>query len=359
MPRRTKPAPAPERRSSCSSLLVIDDRPIRRKSMRDCRSALRQREKARLEWERFERRDRPAFERWLHAEFGRHLTELREVEHQTFEAENLVRAVEIEAVMSGTPAWEAYDRVMRAREAPPEEEDGFAEDEGAAGPDGPDDFEDPFAEMGGDPMRELEDELKEFFRKMFGGAGEAGEGGDARSGRRPAPAAPKPSARIKQVYRKLVRRLHPDRIDEMDEVKQDLWHAVQEAYRTRNLEQLESLLARCDLEEGVVSESTPVSQMRTIWRQIKNGVNSLRAQIRKARKDPAWGWTRQSPEQVDARRRRIRQELTRELREQTALRDDLQKEIARWEESRKRWQEAGTSRGSSRARRRSADPFGF
>jgi hypothetical protein len=49
--------------------------------------------------------------------------------------------------------------------------------------------------------------------------------------------------RIKEIYRMLVRRLHPDTRADGDATVSALWHQVQEAYEARDLDRMETLLA--------------------------------------------------------------------------------------------------------------------
>jgi len=324
--------------SSCRALLVIDNEPIRRQALRDCRVAIRQRDKARLEWEHFTQMECPAYERWHHRQFGSTTRKSSELNQRIVEAQRLLQAVQIEMIMRGGPSWEAFGRVKQAREAPPpaQEYDGDEPEWDEA------DLEDPFGpELGEeDPMAGSEEEAKRYFRNFFGFNEEEVDAFRRMRelGHLPNPKKSQECLRIKEVYRKLVRRLHPDlteQTDRMAAVKEDLWHAVQEAYRARDLERLESLLARCDLEEGVVSENTAISQLRKTWQEIKLAVKAIRSNLRRARKDRAWGFSTQAPEARDALRREISRELQAELRRQIVLDERLREDVAylerRWE----------------------------
>jgi hypothetical protein len=326
--------------SSCRALLVIDNEPILRQALRDCRVALRQRDKARAEWEHFTQVDQPAYERWHHRQFGSTMQEVHELNQRIAEAERLLQEVQFEIFMRGGPAWEAFGRVKQAREAPPPEPEDDEDSEWDES-----DWEDPWGSgpEQEDPMGGSEEEVKRHLRNIFGFNDEELEAAIRRLqelGQLPKSKKPEECVRIKEVYRKLVRRLHPDLTeltDQMAAVKQELWHAVQEAYRARDLDRLESLLARCDLEEGVVSENTAISQLRKTWQEIKVAVKSIRANLRRARKDRAWGFSTQAPEVRDALRSTISRELKGELHRQTALNEKLQEEMAYLE---RRWKAA-------------------
>src|SRR6202020_2367124 len=71
------------------------------------------------------------------------------------------------------------------------------------------------------------------------------------------PRAVKPEAgRIKELYRLLVRRLHPDLRADKDAEVSHFWHDVQEAYEQGNVERLEMLLALTDLQSNAAGEQT-------------------------------------------------------------------------------------------------------
>ena len=74
-------------------------------------------EKARGEWKRFEREDKPAFGRWMASNFGPLLTRIREVAELIRQKESLVAEVEMEMAMSGArSARSAFTRVQKRRD---------------------------------------------------------------------------------------------------------------------------------------------------------------------------------------------------------------------------------------------------
>jgi hypothetical protein len=60
--------------------------------------------------------------------------------------------------------------------------------------------------------------------------------------REPALESPKD---VKEIYRTIVRQLHPDMNGQMDDSKAALWHEAQEAYRRNDVAALNSVLGRC------------------------------------------------------------------------------------------------------------------
>ncbi len=63
-------------------------------------------------------------------------------------------------------------------------------------------------------------------------------------------------ARVKELYRALVRRLHPDLRADGNAAVSALWHEVQEAYAASDVARMELLLALSDLESSQVGEQT-------------------------------------------------------------------------------------------------------
>jgi hypothetical protein len=84
-----------------------------------------------------------------------------------------------------------------------------------------------------DPFARFFDE----FERVFGESGSEDEdefGGAVFSPKRT-------NARVKELYRALVRRLHPDARGEMSPQQREWWHQAQEAYQNEDAEQLEVL----------------------------------------------------------------------------------------------------------------------
>ncbi len=328
-------------------LVRIDQRPLRRKTASECSRELAKVEKARAHWRRFDREDKPAFERWMSAHFGAKLTELRDLESALREKEQLIDEVEIEYAWIGASSYRAaYMAVMRRRNAPlrtrtvpPENEDRPQEREFA-------DFSAEekralFEEFVGDFFDLDPDELtRNEYQRMF----QEFEAGVRDGGRKSAPppqpdkAAHPEDARVKEVYRALVRRLHPDTRADGDPEVSALWHEVQEAYLGSNLERLEMLLALTDIRARSAGEHTSLHQMREVLAELRRAFLALQKSLSAARKEPAWNFSR------GARRDAIEARLQRRFQADLAARRKRLREcealIARWSRPRKsegRW----------------------
>jgi len=139
------------------------------------------------------------------------------------------------------------------------------------------------------------------------------------------------SSYIKSRYRQLVRRLHPDYRDPLDEQLNELWHQVQDAYQAEDIERLEMLSASCDIFDGNVSDSLSVSQIKSVQEEYGKQTKFFRGAINRAKKSIEWGFRKQK----DTRRieKQIHSDLEFRLRQSNhrlSLFEDL---IRSWKES--------------------------
>ena len=339
---KRSPVP-PIKRSKDRRLVRIDQGPLRQKAASECRQMLAKVEKARLEWKRFEREDQPAFGRWLAANFGQLLTELRELESRALEKETLVELVEEEMMFGGGSPQRAYDRVMKRRANPSQEHD--ETDPGdEPPPDGPDFeernsteeadremFEDAIsAFMGIDPdqldQATYDRMFREFREQVLGE-----EDSDRPSSADRPSAAKKPSSdetRIKEIYRVLVRRLHPDLRADQDAGVSALWHEVQEAYEAGNLDRLETLLALTDLESNRTGAHTSLFQLKSVLAELGRSLRALQKSLRGARREPAWNFARIT-DHTEVRNR-MRRELESSRSELKARLSHVEAILADW-----------------------------
>ena len=346
-PRKRKnnlPHVPPAGRSKDRRLVPIDQAPLRRKVATECSRMMARVEKTRMEWNRFEREDQPAFGRWMAAAFGGQLTRLRDLEALIREKETLVQEVESEMFFSGANPRRAYQRVMQARTNPQPVRDHFSDafpppgDEADFGkPDEPDEFDQEImfeevlrAFMGINPDKlddaSYEKMFQEFKDNVFGGS--TSEPPPFFHGI-PEPQTPLPHlVRVKEIYRVLVRRLHPDLRADKDAAVSALWHEVQEAYNAGNLDRLEMLLALTDIESNNTGDHTSLFQMQSVLAELRRALNALQKSLRNARKDRAWNFARTSDHAI--LQSRIQRELESEEVGQKHRLADLEALLANW-----------------------------
>jgi hypothetical protein len=336
-------------------LVVIDQAPLRRAAAEECTDAMAQLEEARAGWHRFEHKDKPAFARWRAREFGPLLSEARDVEVQIRDAQALIHEVEAEMRRCFQDAQTAYQRVMFRRanpQAAAEQEAASARSGGASGARKISEFEQEalFQEwvkssLGTNPDKMDDDayttSFEAFKTHMFRSAPPEPPPQNAeRAGAREyvgsddetdEPAADEHApvdARVKELYRTLVRRLHPDLRADGSAAVSALWHEVQEAYAASDVPRMEILLALSEIGADPLSDDTSVSQMRAVFAELTRSLRALEKSLREAEGEDAWNFAQSGPD--ESLRVRIERELKHELARRTARRDLLAATIAGW-----------------------------
>ena len=306
------------------AVVRVDGAAIRDKLRKDHEKASRDLEKARRQVEHFHQIDGPEFARWLNSRFGGLLTELRELGRKVMADEALVSIVEDEAMLGGIPLAKAYQRVTEMRDAPEEPPPHRSEaDETAGGRPHP---------AGGGPEAdgpsEAEKLAREFFEKLLGEMDDA-RGGGGPFGRRPVPGVTaEAAARLKELYRAVVRRLHPDTQTEMTAQKTEWWHQAQAAYHAGDADQLEVILTFCEIRESGTTAHTSAALLLRIIAQTKRGLREVKRQISRLHTDPAWDFSRRKDKEAFASM--LERRLTEDLRVMRAAADELADMIDRW-----------------------------
>jgi hypothetical protein len=309
------------------ALVRVDGAGIRKKIKKDYEKALRDLENSRRQLDRFHQMDLPQFTRWLNTHFGALLTELRELSQKMAADEEFVFQVENEAMFAGRSHARAYQRVMEFRENP---EPPGSQHSGGSEPTGK---RDPFgarpesgnAEDEEDPMEEF---MNEFFRKFGSGALPQDNHGP-QAGQHTESAAPaQASARLKELYRSVVRRLHPDIQREMTAQRTEWWHQAQAAYETGDVEQLEVILTLCEIGDSGTTAHTSASLLQRITAQLKNSLREIKRQLARQRRDPAWNFSRRADH--DTLAVQTRRSLMGDLERMRYQCRTIQEMIARW-----------------------------
>jgi hypothetical protein len=320
-------------------IVAVDDGPLRRRAAKECHKAMTKLEKIRAELRHFEQEDRPSFGRWMAATFGALLTELRDNAHLIDEQEGLILEVEAEMMWSNrrNPR-KAYTAVMKRRERPDADDD-FAQR----------DAHEPFEEMGTENAEEERRALfDDFMRSVLGiNPEQIGNANYANmfaefeakmfaegppmslfhTHDRDKPSASREETRIKEIYRILVRRLHPDLRADGDATVSAIWHEVQEAYEARNLDRLGTLLALTEMESGT-NDQASLSQIRGAFADFNRAIRAIQRSLVEAKRDPAWGFSRNSCHAL--MEKRIRREIEESISRQRRILADLKRTIADW-----------------------------
>jgi hypothetical protein len=330
-------------------IVLINQEPLREAAAAGCTNAMARLERARIGWHRFERKDKPAFVRWRAREFGALLSRAREVEVQIRDCQALVHEVEMEMRRGFQDAHSAYQRVIFRRENPSASR---AEDDEATGKDSETSrklsdfekealFQDWVKKSLGTNPDKMDDKaysttFEAFKSHMFRSPVE--EPAPRNSYRAPkAPitrenpdeeAAAPLDLRVKELYRILVRRLHPDLRADASAAVSELWHEVQEAYAAADVAHMEILLALIDIESNDTGAQTRIGQMREVLTELERALRALEKSLLEAEGEEAWNFAQSGPN-ADLRLR-VQRQLKSDLAARTMCLDVLTKTIAAW-----------------------------
>lgn len=326
-PPTSSQAASPGRPANPNRALVrVDGTGIRKKIKKDYEKALRDLEQARRQLEQFHQTDQPEFTRWLNTHFGALLTELRELNQKIAADEALIFQVESEAMFGECSYARAYQRVREFRENPEPPRPR------SAGGDGPDEGRNPFGsrpQFGDDD--DDDDPMEEFMNAFFGesgpGAGPQDQPGRGTGRHSESPPA-RTTARLKELYRAVVRRLHPDSQREMTAQKTEWWHQAQTAYEAGDAEQLEVILTLCEIGDSGSTAHTSASLLQRITAQLKTSLREIKRQIGGRRRDPAWNFSRRTDHAALAVQ--MRRGLTLDLERMREQYRAVQELIERW-----------------------------
>jgi len=341
------------------SIILVDEAPIRGAALAKYHKIEKEIARARDQIEAFEAGDLPAYGHWEARAFGPLLTELRSIEMAIEEKERLLEAIDDEIFWTGCSPVTAYRRVMGRKDSPeggengnedePEDDDfnEFDEDDTADGPrlfgdsDLPPGFDvDEFDRM---PQRAKKDfrayyqEMAMLF-EMFTGLrappvdevlqaardkkhGRAETGGTSRHDgpnhhgptahsraqvEEEDPAKRRETDRLKDLYRSLVRQLHPDANPNQTARERELWHQVQHAYQKRDLELLESVAGRLEIGLNGRSATLPIQFLLRMTFELESALKGLRSRVNSLRRHPGWEFRKNTKglAKFEAKRRR-------------------------------------------------------
>jgi hypothetical protein len=297
-PVRRKPA-APA--APLHALVVVDQRRWQRKAWAEFQAVRKRLEKATRDLHRHEEVDSPAYEAWLHRTFPVLVTVLRELHAEAGMKARKVHQVQAMAYASGRSPRRLW-REEREREhhtVPPRPEAGSS------------------------------------------GADEAGDA-------IPVKPAPVRSEEARDIYRRLVQHLHPDRGGEWTPRRERLWHEVQQAWAEGDADWLARLEVDWETAHEILSETTPLSRLHRAIEELEASRRDIERKLAFYRRSPPWRFTlqvRQRDRLHERTERRLQSEidaLRRELRTLDAV-------IGAWEHD---WTRADSRVRPSRRRTR-------
>lgn len=367
--RKKKPVAAEPRFVKLSSerrIILLDQQPLREEAGRAARKKIGEMEKLNTSLSEFEKTIRPAYERWEAETIGPLLAEERQLIAKISHLEHLIRRAGLEALFTGRDPREIYEEVAREqqeweeRQAAGESESPRPEPEEPHDPDAEREFSDEEREFRAYVRYACGDEPDQFsrreYKKLFNEYQEwkkkrEGEGGSVGRKKEDVP------ARVKELYRVLVRRLHPDTGKSRNDPNiQRLWHDLQNAYAAQDVERLEVLLAMTDLHESGSAIRSTLFHLRKVAKEMENAVRELKARFREARTSPAWAfWHSDNREKAGAKIRAATEARIREAKNHITI---LESEINLWKQDSRQPTSRGPGSMNHKAQKASTPIFG-
>ena len=288
-------------------MLLIDDRPLRGEVWQTFQELRGRLEEATRELHQHEEVDVPAFEAWKHRTFPLHLTALRELGGEVFTKARRVQEAQARAARTGRSLKRVWQEVQNAHGSPAGNSSRSAAD----------------AEE--DTSRRRQARIEDFFPKP----------------------APKPAGAAREIYRRLVQRLHPDHGGEWTTARQKLWHQVQAAWAAGDVDWLARVEVEWEAAHDVLSQQSPLSRLREAVEELRAAERDLEHKFDIYHASPAWHFTRSETDRSKLERR-VEMELGRDYRALRAQLRELNAKIELWEED---W-----TRPRSRERRPRTEP---
>lgn len=367
--RKKKPVTAEPRFVKLSSerrIILLDQQPLREEAGRAARKKIGEMEKLNTSLSEFEKTIRPAYERWEAETLGPLLAEERQLIAKISHLEHLISRAGLEALFTGRDPQEIYEEVAREqqeweeRQAAGESESPKPEPEEPYDPDAERKFSDEEREFRAYVRYACGDEPDQFskreYKKLFNEYREwkkkrEGEGGSVARKKEDVP------ARVKELYRVLVRRLHPDTGKSRNDPNvQRLWHDLQNAYAAQDVERLEVLLAMTDLHESGSAIRSTLFHLRKVAKEMENTVRELKARFREARTSPAWAfWHSDNREKAGAKIRAATEARIREAKSHITI---LESEINLWRQDARQPTRRGPGSMKTKGKKTSPPIFG-
>lgn len=274
-------------------LIVIDQRPILKAALTACKRTQTKVRKCYDELQRYEAEDIPGYEAWKARTLGKELSRLRTLEAELQRKAAIIRSIHWATEALGVPVYDVYDYVMKHMADPDYRHPEYDKhmDEGAGDEDGDphdkafhdddDDFEDDDDYFDDE---EEEERFWESFRNYFTGQGE--------SSQQPENSSPHESRELKQIYRRLAKRLHPDSTSELTPMEKERWNAANEAYRRGDLDALRQIETLCESWDIIPSIELGLARLEDIRHYHEKHFRELSEKRRACKRSEAWGFSK-------------------------------------------------------------------
>lgn len=332
-------------RVRCSAdrrIVLLDQQPLREEAGGEAKRIMRQVHEHSEKLAEFDRTIRPAFERWETENLGLLLDEERRLNAKIAELEHRINYADFEALFTGRDPFEVFEESERESAEEESAESHNPQEEPPPGEPDPDEGYDPEERdfrsyvrfIFGDEPDELSPakykRLFEDYRRWRAKMGMSRSPGRTQTKDTP--------SRVKEIYRILVRRLHPDTgSDRSNPQTRRLWDDLQQAYASCDLERMEVLLAITDLHESGSAARSTLFHIRQVSRQLRTQLDGLKVRLRQVKKSPAWTFWHAKDRKVAGEK--IRAAVVARIAEAKKNLGTLEEEIKRWKEQARRIRE--------------------
>ena len=119
--------------------------------------------------------------------------------------------------------------------------------------------------------------------------------------------------RIRDIYRKLCFKLHPDTGCDFNAENSRLWHQIQKAYQENDLDSMLAIQASLDMKQDPMASHISCAQILSVIDDFKDGLRSVRDLIRNAKQESSWAFLSWNDKQRRTAVRQIEQQMSREL----------------------------------------------
>lgn len=278
--------------------MPLDQAPLRKEAVGSARAAMREISRLNKTIEEFERTIEPAYARWERENIGDLLARESKLKARIKRLTELMEFATMEALFTGK---DPYNIFVNAEKEQQETSDTPLPD---AEPSDDERRHEEEARQRDAAFGELERDFRSHLRNIFGYDPEGMtkrdykrmfdeyknwraqfEASTAAATRAKATNIPQ---RFKDLYRHLARRLHPDSGKNRDPFLESLWHDLQEAYKTRDLERMELLLAITDVNTGGDAIQSTLFHIRMVSKKMGAKLVNLKKRVTGIRKSEAW-----------------------------------------------------------------------
>jgi hypothetical protein len=279
----SRPAPRAAQRSARSprstsavergALVVVDQRRLQSAAWAKVHTARKRVEKAARDLHRHEAIDTPAYESWLHRTFPLLVTTLRDLHAEAAAKAQKIEAVQAMAFTTGRSVKRIW-REQKEREQNPDRFDAGHSSE-------------------------------ERHRDRTSANDERGAPFESKP--------PPPRSRTaREIYRRLVQRLHPDRGGDWTAADQRLWHQVQQAWAAGDTDWLARLEVDWETANEVLGPNSPLSRLYRAIEELDAARRDTERKLHEYRNSPAWRFSL-TEKKRSVLHARIRAELNAEI----------------------------------------------